>query len=78
MGRKRHEEQGAVCPVGRFFLELERASGKRNAFYKHLNRSRLEFLKAVRSLMDEKIEDLEKRDQAKTSKRATKIEVEQG
>lgn len=62
--------------MGRFFLELERVSGRKSAFMGHLNRSRAEFLKAVRTLLDEKIEDLERHDAGRAQKRATKIKVE--
>ena len=76
MDSKNHHEEPILCPVGRFFLEIERAAGKKSGFMEHLNRSRVEFLKAVRSLVDEKIEDLEGRDRKSTEKKATKIEVE--
>jgi hypothetical protein len=36
----------------------------------------VEFLKAVRSLVDERIEDLERKAHSKEKKRATKIKVE--
>jgi len=71
---KRHEEEMVLCPVGRFFMDLERAAGKKSKFLEHLGKSRMEFLKAVRSLVDEKIQDLEKKETGK--KNITKIEVE--
>jgi hypothetical protein len=64
------------CPVGKFFSDLEKASGNKSKFLKHLSRSKLEFLKAVKYLVDDKIEDLEKKSPAKGKKRATKIRVE--
>ena len=64
------------CPVGDFFLGLEKAFGKKSKFFGHMNRSRVEFLKAIRSLIDEKIEDLEKKGSAKAGKKMTKIQVE--
>ncbi|MBW2203984.1 MAG: hypothetical protein JRF52_07745 [Deltaproteobacteria bacterium] len=64
------------CPVGRFFSDLEKASGNKAKFLEHLSRSKLEFLKAVKYLVDDKIEDLEKKRPAKGKKRATKIRVE--
>ena len=76
MARKKEEQHMVLCPVGRFFQDLEKASGRRSDFFVHLNRSRMEFLKAVRSLVDERIEDLEKRDSRKGKKKATKIKVE--
>ena len=76
MAKKKEEQHMALCPVGRFFQDLERASGRGSEFFEHLNRSRMEFLKAVRSLVEERIEDLEKRDSKKRKKKATKIRVE--
>jgi hypothetical protein len=40
-----------------------------------MDQSRVEFLKAIRSLVDERIADIEKKGAAR-SKRATKIKVE--
>ena len=76
MARKKEEQGAALCPVGRFFQDLEKASGRRSEFFEHLNRSRMEFLKAVRSLVDERIEDLEKRSASGGKKKATRIKVE--
>ncbi len=75
MSRKKKEEEMVLCPVGKFFLDLQNASGKKTEFFDHLNRSRMEFLKAIRSLVDEKIEDFEKKS-AKGKKKVTKIKVE--
>ena len=62
MGKeKRHEEEMVICPVGRFFLDMERVAGRKSKFMEHLDRSRIEFLKAVRTLVDERIQDLEKK-----------------
>jgi hypothetical protein len=76
MGKKRNENEMVVCPVGKFFMDLERVSKKQSKFMHHLYQSRVEFLKAIRSLVDERIEDLEKRGHDKKGKKATKIQVE--
>ena len=73
MAKKRNEDDEFVCPVGRFFSDLEKASRKKSKFFDHMNLSRIEFLKAIRSLVDERIEDIEKKGSAK---KATKIKVE--
>jgi hypothetical protein len=39
-------------------------------------KSRVEFLKGIRSLVDAKIDDLERKHGKKEAKKATKIEVE--
>jgi len=77
MGKKRHEDELVVCPVGRFFMDLEKASVKKSKFFVHLDRSRVEFLKALRSLLDEGIERLEKSEPSRREKKATRIEVKE-
>jgi hypothetical protein len=78
MGKKKSENEHeiVVCPVGKFFMDLERVSRKRSTFIHHLYQSRVEFLKAVRSLIDEKIEDLEEKSEKTEKKKARKIPVE--
>ena len=65
MGKEKNEGEMVSCPVGRFFSDLEKVSGKKSKFFEHMTLSRIEFLKAIRSLVDEKIEGLEKRGPAK-------------
>jgi hypothetical protein len=77
MGKKHHDEEMVICPVGRFFMDLEKASAKKSKFFEHLDRSRVEFLKALRSLLDESIEHLEKRERSGRGKKATKIDIEE-
>lgn len=66
---------GYGCPVGHFISAMERCLGITDDFKRHLYNSRVEFLKAVRSLIDKKIEDLESRVSSST-KRAERIEIE--
>lgn len=73
---KNEEEEVFVCPVGRFFAHLERSALDKSQFFNHLNQSRVEFLKAVRSLIDERIESLEQDKGKKGGKRATRIQVD--
>ena len=65
-----------ICPVGKFFMKLEKASRRKSPFAKHLSQSQVELLKAVRYLIDEKIEALEKTGQAEGKKKSTRIKVE--
>ena len=74
--KNNNKNERVSCPVGRFFSDLEKASGNKSLVLEHLSRSKLEFLKAVKYLVDDKIEDLEKRGTVKGKKRATKIRVE--
>jgi len=76
MGKEKHEHEVVICPVGRFFLDLERVSGRKSKFFRHMNQSRIEFLKAIRSLVDERIERLEKAETEDREGRMTKIPVE--
>jgi hypothetical protein len=61
MAKESHKEEMMSCPVARFFLDLEKIYGRKSPFFGHLKSSRVEFLKAVRSLIDGKIDRLEKR-----------------
>lgn len=76
MVKEKNEKEMFVCPVGKFFFDLEKAYGKKTEFFGHLNKSRIEFLKAIRSLVDERIENLEEKVSGKAKKRMTKIKVE--
>ena len=75
MAAKKSEPQMAVCPVGKFFMDLENVFGKKSDFFKHMAQSRIEFLKAMRSLLNERIDTLEKEATPKAKKRMTKIKV---
>lgn len=78
MGKEKSASDGEVftCPVGRFFTGFEKAWRRSSPFMEHLNLSRLEFLKAVRSLIDERIEHLEKCSAPRQEKKATRIKIE--
>ena len=76
MAAKKTEQQMATCPVGKFFKDLEEAFGKKSDFGKHVTNTRLEFLKAMRSLLDERIDTLEKKGNPGAKKRMTKINVQ--
>ena len=76
MGKDKERCETVSCPLGRVFSDLEKSFGKNSSFHEHLGKSQVEFLKAIRSLVDEKIENLEKKDDEKKRKRATKINIE--
>ncbi len=75
MAKEKVKEEMAYCPVGKFFWDMQKVSRKKSKFFDHLDQSRIEFLKAIRSLVDERIEDIEKRASTR-SKKMTKIKVE--
>jgi hypothetical protein len=72
---KKKEEEMVLCPVGKFFMDLQKLSRSKSKFFEHMDLSRIEFLKAIRSLVDERIEGLEEKKRSKQEKKATKIEV---
>ena len=76
MAKKKSKENVFVCPIGKFFWDLEEAFGKKSDFGKHLTRSRIEFLRAIRSLLDERIASLEKKKSGKAGKKMQNIKVE--
>lgn len=76
MADKKNKEQMAVCPVGKFFMDLEDVLGKKSKFLEHMTRSRLEFLKGIRCLLDEGIDYFEKKGSKKRGQKMTKIKVE--
>jgi len=76
VGKEKREEEKFTCPVGSFFKELQRGSKKRSKFQEHINLSSIEFLKAFRSLLDDRIEKMEKGLRPKDERKATRIRVE--
>jgi CRISPR/Cas system CSM-associated protein Csm3 (group 7 of RAMP superfamily) len=73
---KEKEEKKVECPVCRIFQELGKISKEKSQFFDHLNLSKVEFLKAIRALVDERIETLDAKREARGEKTATRIEVE--
>ena len=76
MAQKTNKEQTVVCPVGKFFKDLEEVMGKKSKFIGHMARSKVEFLKGIRTLLDEGIAYYEKKGSEPTGKKMTKIKVE--
>ena len=76
MVKKKGSEERIICPVGTFFADLEKTFGRKSQFFNHLTRSKIEFLKGVKSLLDDRIECLEKRASEKAGSKLTKVKVE--
>ncbi len=76
MAEKKSEQETTGCPVGSFFEDLEKAFGKKSPFFEHMTQSKLEFMKGIRSLLDERIENLEKKRSGNPGQKMTKIKVE--
>jgi len=65
----------AFRSLGRFFSWLDGRISPSSEFREHMNKSRIEWLKGIRVLIDKRIDDLEGRHK-KTDKRSTKVKVE--
>ena len=76
MAKKKQEDEVLICPVGKFLVDIQKSSWQKPEFVEHLNRSGIEILKAIRSLIDSRIERLEKSAPRKSRRKATKIDVE--
>lgn len=61
MAKESHKDEMMSCPVAGFFADLGKIYGKKSPFFEHLKNSRVEFLKAIRSLIDVRIDGIEKR-----------------
>ena len=76
---KEKEEIGteeAFRSLGRFFSWMEGRISPSSEFREHMVKSKIEFLKGIRSLIDRRIDDLEKRQPKKPGKKTTRIKVE--
>jgi len=81
MAKKPREEEEitteeAFRSLGRFFSWMEGKVSPSTEFREHMAKSRVEFLKGIRSLVDKKIDDLERRHGKREGKKATRIKVE--
>ena len=66
MDSLKNKGEAVVCPVGCFLRDVEKNFGKRSKFIDHMTQSRIEVLKGIRSLVDERIEQLDKKKSGKT------------
>ena len=65
------------CPLSRFCSKIDRTIGRDSDFKKHLDRSRTEFFKALRSVIDRKIDELEEQtEKQEKGGRKSSIDVE--
>ena len=76
MAEKKSKDDRITCPVSAFITDLEKTFGRKSPFYKHMTQSRIEFLKGVMSLLDDRIERLEKKNSKNTGAKMTKVKVE--
>ena len=76
MDQKKSEQASPGCAVGSLLEGLEKVFGKKSPFFEHMTQSKLEFMKGLRSLLDARIEHLEKKKSGNSAKKMTKIKVE--
>ena len=76
MASVKNKEEAVVCPVGCFLRDVEKKFGKKSKFLDHMTQSRIEVLKAIRSLVDERIDQLDKKNQQKVIEEIKIIRLE--
>ena len=76
MAKAKNEDPRFTCPVGKFFKDFQTGSREKSQFHQHMTLCGVEFLKAVRTVVDESIERLEKGPRGSRGKKATRIKVE--
>jgi hypothetical protein len=73
--KKAEERVQTACPICVLFEMGSRLFGRESEFFKHLTNARIEFLLAVKSLIEKRIESLEKSKGG--ASKYSKIEVEE-
>ena len=76
MSKEKSGKEAAGCPIGSFFKNMDEIFGAGSDIGGHLQRSQLEFLKAIRAWADGRIEQLEQKFPSNRKKKMTKIKVE--
>jgi len=71
------EKTQMVCPVCMLFNLGSQIFGGESEFFRHMTNARIEFLQAIKSLIDRRIESLEKAKEKTKKKKFSKISVEE-
>ncbi len=74
---KGKEEIQTACPVCELFDLGSKIFGKESEFFEHINNARIEFLKAIKSIIDKRIESLEKAKEKERKHKYSKIAVKE-
>ena len=74
MSNEKFKNGSFICPIGRFIGNVDKLFDTKSEFFQHLKQSQIEFLRAVKSLVDESIDSLEKKGSG--DEKMTKIKVE--
>jgi hypothetical protein len=75
-GEEEINTEEAFRALGRFFSWMEGRISPSSEFREHMAKSKVEFLKGIRSLIDKRIHELEGGGPKKAGKKATRIKVE--
>nr|HID59828.1 hypothetical protein [Desulfobacterales bacterium] len=67
--------QAPECPIAKILSHIKEVCGLESNFRNHMIQARIEFLKGIRSLLDNRIEALEKGVQEPEKSEASEIEV---
>ena len=74
MNNEKFEKEAFICPMGRFLSNVDKVFDTKSAFFQHMKKSQIEFLRAIKSLVDGSIDTLEKKGSG--NEKMTKIKVE--
>ena len=74
MSNEKFKDGPFICPMGRFIGNVEKIFDTKSEFFQHLKQSQIEFLRAGKSLVDERIDSLERKGFG--DEKMTKIKVE--
>lgn len=74
---KEREKTQMACPVCTLFNLGSQIFGMESEFFRHMTNARIEFLQAIKSIIDRRIESLEKAKEKTKKKKFSKISVEE-
>ncbi len=76
MTKEESAKEKISCPIGKCISAFGKQIGTNSQFHTHMQQSRIEFLKAIRSMIDKRIDIIHQKKNCANKKKATKIEVE--
>jgi hypothetical protein len=74
---KEKKESHTTCPICELFDLGSKVFGKESEFFEHITNARIEFLKAIRSVLDKRIKSLEKDKEKEKKHKYSKIAVQE-
>ncbi len=76
MTKKESTKEKISCPIGKFISAFGKQIGINSEFHTHMKQSRIEFLKAIRTMIDKRIDIIHQEKNCADKKKVTKIEME--